>query len=100
MPFTRVMLRASRPLSFLRASARARRALAGEQHVEKLEDRRLMSVVVDPLSNFEEFAVPPAAEPRVDARLAEMTAGADGNMWFTDPDAQMVGRVTPRGVVT
>lgn len=69
-------------------------------HIMRLEDRRLMSVIVRPLSHFDEFAVPPLTNTRTAARLAGITAGADGNMWFTDPDAQAVGRITPRGVVT
>ncbi len=29
-----------------------------------------------------------------------ITAGPDGNMWFTNPNGDTIGRITPRGVVT
>ena len=29
-----------------------------------------------------------------------ITAGPDGNLWFTEPGASRIGRITPRGVVT
>jgi virginiamycin B lyase len=29
-----------------------------------------------------------------------ITAAADGNLWFTQPDGNSIGRITPRGTVT
>ena len=29
-----------------------------------------------------------------------ITTGGDGNLWFTEPGAKMIGRVTPLGVIT
>lgn len=31
---------------------------------------------------------------------AEITAGPDGNLWFTEADGDAIGRITPSGVVT
>ena len=87
MFFATVMLRSRRHRSSV------------ESHIVGLEERRLMSVV-RPLSGFDEFAVAVPDHPRVSAVEAELTVGADGNVWFTDPDANLVGKVTPRGVVT
>ena len=29
-----------------------------------------------------------------------ITAGPDGNLWFTQPDVDQIGRITPAGAVT
>ncbi len=29
-----------------------------------------------------------------------MTLGADGNVWFTQPQANKIGRITPDGYIT
>jgi virginiamycin B lyase len=56
-----------------------------------LEDRCLLSV------DF--FPVPPlTAQPNSD--LTEIARGPDGNLWFTEPDANRIGRITPAGIVT
>src|SRR6266516_3008942 len=34
------------------------------------------------------------------AGLANITAGPDGNLWFTEPNIDRIGRITPAGVVT
>ena len=34
------------------------------------------------------------------ASPADIAAGSDGNMWFTEPGANRIGRITPTGVVT
>jgi virginiamycin B lyase len=41
-----------------------------------------------------EFALTAGRDP------SQITAGADGNMWFTEPMANKIGRITPAGVVT
>jgi len=42
-----------------------------------------------------EFPVPtPASRPY------QITAGPDGNLWFTESDAGAIGRITPDGVIT
>ena len=38
----------------------------------------------------------PTASSGVDA----LAPGPDGNIWFTEPDANKIGRITPAGVVT
>ena len=43
-------------------------------------------------ATFQEFALDPNARPQ------EITAGPDGNMWFTEASA--IGRITPSGVIT
>jgi virginiamycin B lyase len=34
------------------------------------------------------------------SRLYDITAGPDGNLWFTDPGANAIGRITPQGEIT
>ena len=34
------------------------------------------------------------------ANPSRITSGPDGNLWFTEPDAGRVGRITPAGVIT
>ena len=41
----------------------------------------------------------PPASPRA-ARPRGITAGPDGNLWFTEGDGDRIGRITPAGVVT
>jgi streptogramin lyase len=38
--------------------------------------------------------------PTPDSEPIEITAGPDGNLWFTQQDASQVTRVTPQGVIT
>jgi streptogramin lyase len=63
---------------------------------ETLEDRCLLSINFSPvLASFSEFSVPtPNALPDV------ITAGPDGNVWFSEFDSGKIGRITPTGVVT
>jgi streptogramin lyase len=35
-----------------------------------------------------------------DARPLDIAAGPDGNLWFTDPGANAIGRITPQGQIT
>ena len=37
---------------------------------------------------------------RPNARPLEITAGPDGNVWFTDSDGNAIGRITPDGQIT
>src|SRR4051812_3374645 len=55
---------------------------------EFLEDRVLLAVISD-------FPIPTA-----NAAPLEITAGPDGNLWFTESGANKIGRMTPAGVVT
>jgi streptogramin lyase len=41
-----------------------------------------------------EFALPTATQPTM------ITAGPDGNLWFTEPDANQIGMITPGGQIT
>lgn len=38
--------------------------------------------------------------PTPDSRLAGITAGPDGNLWFTENNGNKIGRITPAGVIT
>src|SRR5438128_8885402 len=54
-----------------------------------LEDRCLLSTL---WNNF------PLADPG--SQVSSITRGPDGNVWFTDPGAHEVGRITPTGTIT
>jgi streptogramin lyase len=56
--------------------------------LEQLEDRSVPAIL-------SEFPVPTAASGPTDIVL-----GADGNFWFTELNADRIGRITPAGVVT
>jgi hypothetical protein len=43
---------------------------------------------------FTEFSIPLANLP------GAITAGPDGNLWFTEPDANQIGMITPDGQIT
>jgi streptogramin lyase len=43
-----------------------------------------------------EFLLPPPEEKN----LEEITAGPDGNLWFTEVDGNRIGKITPSGVIT
>jgi DNA-binding beta-propeller fold protein YncE len=50
---------------------------------------------ITPAGMATEFAIPtPASDPRA------ITAGPDGNLWFTEHDAHAIARITPMGIVT
>ena len=38
--------------------------------------------------------------PTPDSRPVTITSGPDGNLWFTEWNAQKIGRITPSGVIT
>ena len=51
--------------------------------------------VVTTAGQFKEYPIPtPSANPRA------ITAGPDGNVWFTELDGHKIGRITPAGVIT
>src|SRR5439155_25862858 len=56
-----------------------------------LEDRSLPSVTLFPI---------PALIGQPNSGLTEIAAGPDGNLWFTEPAPNRIGRITPAGVVT
>jgi streptogramin lyase len=61
-----------------------------------LEDRCL-------LSTFNEFRLPDLPRPHAGTDLILLdgiTAGPDGNVWFTDTDASALGSITPSGSFT
>src|SRR5215831_11083766 len=48
-------------------------------------------------------ATPTISEYRVPTpndALEGITAGPDGNVWFTEPDGHQIGRITPAGQIT
>jgi streptogramin lyase len=51
-----------------------------------------MAATAAPLGVFTEFDVAEAP--------GAITAGPDGNLWFLEPEADAIGRITPTGVVT
>ena len=48
-----------------------------------------------PPGTITEFSIPTAGSNPYD-----ITAGPDGNLWFTEHDANKIGRITPSGAVT
>jgi streptogramin lyase len=62
----------------------------GGLRLEQLEDRCL------PSTNINEFTIglTPGGHPD------GIVAGPDGNLWFTEPDMNRIGTITPAGVVT
>src|SRR5262249_5731396 len=48
-----------------------------------------------PLSPITEFAL-----PTPNSRPYQITAGADGNLWFTESAGNRIGRITPDGTLT
>jgi Planctomycete extracellular len=78
-------------------ASRRHRALTGREYgsrsrrlnMETLEDRRLLAGVIA------EYPIPtPSSFP------AGITAGPDGNLWFTEGFANKIGRITTSGAVT
>src|SRR5215213_2131138 len=45
-------------------------------------------------STYRSFAIPSGADAR------SIVQGPDGNLWFTLPEANKIGRITPAGAVT
>jgi streptogramin lyase len=71
---------------------RRRKSARFRPGVEALEGRWLPSGIA-------EFALPPLSFGG-SAGAKAITAGPDGNVWFTDPAAGEIGRITPAGQVT
>src|SRR5262249_13135647 len=85
------LLRLARSL-FRRGGGRLRKSDRFLPQVTALESRWLPSTIT-------EFALPPLSFGGNFGATA-ITAGPDGNLWFTDPVAGEVGRITPGGQVT
>jgi streptogramin lyase len=81
------LMRFARAL-FGRGGRCRRKAVRYRPEVTALESRCLPSTIT-------EFALPPLG-----GGAAAVAAGPDGNIWFTDPAARAVGRITPAGQVT
>src|SRR5262249_57797956 len=77
---------------FGRGGQRRRKSVRYQPEVEALEDRWVLSTI-------SEFGLPPLSFGGSFGATA-ITAGSDGNVWFTDPVADTVGRITPSGQVT
>jgi streptogramin lyase len=58
----------------------------------ELEDRCLPAVTLYPVAGL--------GPGLPNASLAEIARGPDGNLWFTEPASNRIGRITPAGVVT
>jgi virginiamycin B lyase len=48
-----------------------------------------------PAQTFNEYAV-----PTPDSQMLGITAGPDGNIWFTEQLGKKIGRITPAGIIT
>jgi streptogramin lyase len=80
-------------LSFFgRGGRRTAKSVPYRPEVTALESRWLPSTIT-------EFGLPPLSFGGSFGATA-ITAGPDGNVWFTDPVAGTVGRITPSGQVT
>jgi virginiamycin B lyase len=80
-------------LSLFRRGGRPRRkSVRYRPEVTALESRCLPSTIT-------EFPLPPLTFNPTPATLG-ITAGPDGNVWFTEPITGVIGRITPAGQVT
>jgi streptogramin lyase len=77
---------------FRRSVRRPRPSARYRPQVTALESRWLPSTIV-------EFPLPPLSFTTTEGALG-ITAGPDGNVWFTEPITGAVGRITPAGQVT
>ena len=77
---------------FGRGGRGPRKSARYRPEVTALEGRWLPSTIT-------EFPLPPLSFGGSQGATA-ITGGPDGNLWFTDPIARTVGRVTPAGQVT
>jgi streptogramin lyase len=77
---------------FARGGRPRRKSVRYRPEVTALEGRWLPSTIT-------EFALPPLSFGG-SFGATSVTAGPDGNVWFTDPVAGTVGRITPAGQVT
>src|SRR5262249_21140310 len=77
---------------FGRGGRRPRKSVRYRPEVMALESRWLPSTIT-------EFPLPPLSFGGSLGATA-ITGGPDGNLWFTDPVAGTVGRITPAGQVT
>jgi hypothetical protein len=60
---------------------------------------------IAPDGTVSDFSLPageprPRIEPVLDPLRMTLTAGPDGNIWFSDPYANQIGNITPDGTVT
>ncbi|HYL77589.1 MAG TPA: hypothetical protein VEU96_25470 [Bryobacteraceae bacterium] len=55
---------------------------------------------ITPAGVIMEFPVPPGSGPNGDNYPYGITAGPDGNLWFTELVANRIGRITTAGVIT
>jgi streptogramin lyase len=78
-------------------SPRALNNLGQFGFLANLADGRTVWVRADPgpSPSFNEFTIPTAESFPID-----ITAGSDGNLWFTEAGAGQIGRITTRGAVT
>jgi streptogramin lyase len=74
-----------------RGSRRRRKSARYRPEFTALEGRWLPATIT-------EFPLPPLSSPA--GFVPAITCGPDGNLWFTDPAAIKVGRITPTGQVT
>jgi streptogramin lyase len=77
---------------FRRTTVRPANAVRFRPEITALESRWVPATIT-------EFQLPPLATG-AQIGAAGITAGPDGNVWFTDPVQSAVGRITPSGQVT
>jgi len=85
------LMRLARSL-FGQGGQRQRKSSRFRPEIEALEGRWVPAII-------SEFPLPPLSFGGSFGATA-ITAGPDGNVWFTDPVAHTVGRITPSGQVT
>ena len=72
---------------FGRGGRRQRKPVRFRPQVTALEDRWVPSTIT-------EFPLPPLTFNPI-ISTSSITAGPDGNVWFTEHDANQIGRITP-----
>jgi streptogramin lyase len=78
--------------SFRRPTVRPANTVRFRPEVTALDSRWVPSTIT-------EFPLPPLSTGAA-IGASSVTAGPDGNVWFTDPNQSAVGRITPSGQVT
>jgi virginiamycin B lyase len=82
--------RGGAPRERVHAASRRVRDRKRRPALEPLEERQLLSVTFTTFSN----GIPAGATP------TGITVGPDGNLWFTEPGSNQIGRITTAGAVT
>jgi virginiamycin B lyase len=55
---------------------------------------------ITPSGSITEFFFPTVSDAKPHGNPGGITAGPDGNLWFTEQDGNQIGRITPGGAIT